>query len=426
VASAPTSVREDKGGFLDSLRENRMAWILVLVAALGYFVDIYDLILFSVVRTRSLKSLGLDEQAILTEGVTLLNLQMTGMLIGGVFFGVLGDRLGRLSVLFGSILLYSLANFANAFVADTTWYGILRFAAGFGLAGELGAGITLVTESLPRHLRGLGTTFVATVGVSGALLAWWVSSHFDWRGAYIVGGVMGLTLLVLRVKVVESNMFAKAVEKKVSRGNFFHLFSSWSRLGRFAGCVLMGMPLWYTVGLLVTLSPEFAQELGVTGPVDGGRAVFFCYGGLVVGDLASGFLSQVLKSRKRAILVFLVMLFVNILAYFRWRGLSPDEYYLLCGVLGFTSGYWAMFATVAAEQFGTNLRATAATSAPNFVRGALVLISGAFLFLRPAYGTLTAGLAVGLAVMALAFLGLFIIRETFASDLDFLEFEEVS
>ncbi len=262
---------------------SKNAWLLVLVAALGYFVDIYDLILFSVVRVKSLRSLWLDEQSLLPAGVMLLNLQMIGMLLGGVFFGVLGDRLGRLSVLFGSILLYSVANFANGFVNDITWYGVLRFIAGFGLAGELGAGITLVSETLPKHLRGIGTTVVATVGVSGALLAWFVASHFDWRNAYIVGGAMGMALLFLRIGVVESELFTGLSSKAVSRGNFFHLFSSWSRVRRFVGCVLVGMPIWYTVGILVTLSPEFSKELGVSGVIDGGSAVFYCYGGLILG-----------------------------------------------------------------------------------------------------------------------------------------------
>jgi MFS transporter, putative metabolite:H+ symporter len=401
------------------------AWILVLVAALGYFVDIYDLILFSVVRTKSLKSLGLADADITSQGMLLLNLQMTGMLVGGVVFGVLGDRLGRLSVLFGSILLYSSANFANAFVDTTFWYGVLRFTAGFGLAGELGAGVTLVSETLPRHLRGVGTTIVAAVGVSGALLAWWVASSFDWRAAYVVGGVMGLLLLLLRVKVAESSMFKRAADHGVSRGKFFQLFNSWSRFKRFIGCVLIGMPLWYTVGVLVTLSPEFAKALEVEGLVEGGRAISFCYGGLVVGDFASGFLSQMMRSRRRAIMVFLLMLLAFILGYFQLHGISADSYYWVCAVVGFGSGYWAMFATVAAEQFGTNLRATVATSAPNFVRGSLVLISGAFLYLKPSMGILNAGLIVGLGVMALSFLGVSLIRETFSEDLDFFEVDEV-
>lgn len=418
---APTSLAPTDAPSPQGIAFQRKAWILVAVAALGYFVDIYDLILFSVVRVESLKGLGLPEQAVLAEGVKLINLQMFGMILGGIFFGIMGDRTGRLSVLFGSILLYSVANIANAFVHDTYWYGILRFIAGFGLAGELGAGITLVTETLPKHLRGWGATLVSAVGVTGAICAWLVATSTDWRTAYIVGGVMGLSLLLLRVGVAESHIFENLRTKAVSRGNFLLLFTSWSRLSRFVGCVMVGMPLWYTIGILVTLTPEFARELGIQGVVDGGRAIFFCYAGQVIGDLSIGFLSQTLKARKRAIRAFLWLLLGLMITYFRLQGVSAEIYYYFCLCLGVASGYWAMFATVAAEQFGTNLRATAATSAPNFVRGSLVLINSAFLFLKPSLGTLEAAFAVGVVVFAVAFVGLSMMHETFALDLNYEE-----
>lgn len=400
---------------------NRRVVFLVIVAALGYFVDIYDLILFSIVRVPSLKALGLGEQELLEPGVLLLNLQMLGMLLGGLAFGVLGDKMGRISVLFGSILLYSLANLANAFVHDVQSYAVLRFLAGFGLAGELGAGITLVAETLPKEKRGLGTTIVASVGVSGALLAWEVATRFDWRTAFIVGGVMGLALLCLRVGVLESNLFQTLREKRVARGSLRLLFRSRDRLRRFAGAILVGAPLWYAVGVLMTLAPEFGRALGVTAPVEGGRAVFFFYAGLVGGDLFSGFWSQFLASRKKSILTSLVLLSAGTLLFFFYRGLSVDAFYALCAYLGFSAGYWAMFCTVAAEQFGTNLRATVATSTPNFVRGSLVLISTVFLALKPGYGVATAGGIVGAAVMLLSFLGLWMINESYGISLDFEE-----
>lgn len=399
----------------------RMQWFLVLVAALGYFVDIYDLILFSVVRIPSLKSLGLADQELLHTGIQILNLQMLGMLLGGVAFGMLGDKRGRIYVLFGSIFLYSAANIANAFVHDTFWYGVLRFVAGFGLAGELGAGITLVAETLPKNKRGIGTAIVASVGVSGALLAWEISHQLDWRTAYIVGGVLGLLLLTLRVGVLESKLFHSMQKAPVSRGNFFMLFQSKERFLRFLGCVLVGIPIWYVVGILVTLSPEFAIALSVTEPVEGGRAVYFAYMGFVVGDLLSGLFSQFLQSRKRSIFVFLALLSLGIAAYFSIRGRGAAEFYWVAFYLGCTSGYWAVFATVAAEQFGTNLRATVATSAPNFVRGSLVLVSAVFLALKPSLGILQAGAFVGIGVMALAFTGLYLLKESFATDLDFHE-----
>lgn len=394
---------------------------LVLVAALGYFVDIYDLILFSVVRVPSLKSMGLNELEILDQGIFLLNIQMTGMLIGGIIFGILGDRLGRVSVLFGSILLYSLANLANAMVSDVVSYSFCRFIAGFGLAGELGSGITLVAETLPPKFRGLGTTIVASVGVSGALVAWLVASRFDWKSAYVVGGCMGLGLLLLRMGVFESELFHKLKESEISRGHVLLLIKSSDRFKRFLGCIFIGIPIWYIIGILVTLAPEFAIALNVDGTILGGQAVFYAYSGLVVGDMCSGVLSQFLKSRKASVAVFLILEALGIAAYFLLRGLSYQQFYWLCGYLGFASGYWAMFATISAEQFGTNLRATAATSSPNFVRGSLVLVSSAFLFFKDHIGIVFSGALVGAIVLSMSVLGLTWIRESFSATLDFEE-----
>jgi len=394
---------------------------LVLIAALGYFVDIYDLLLFSIVRVPSLKDMGFSDQLLLAQGVRLLNYQMIGMLLGGVAFGILADKYGRISVLFGSILIYSLANLANAFVRDADQYILLRFIAGFGLAGELGVGITLVTETLSRHRRGIGTMIVGTVGVSGALLAWAVASLFNWRTAFLLGGVMGLLLLFLRMKVLESGLYQGVCAKPVKRGDIFIVFHSAERLKRFLGGVLIGIPVWFVVGILITLSPEFAQVLGVKGSIDGGRAVLYCYIGLIFGDLVSGLLSQLLKSRRKSIAFFLLLASVGIFKYFKMLGPTADQLYGGCIFLGFACGYWAMFVTVAAEQFGTNLRATIATSTPNFVRGSLVPVSAAFMALKPRLGMLTAGAVVGIGVMLLAFLGLGLIQESFGANLEFEE-----
>lgn len=393
----------------------------VIVAALGYFVDIYDLVLFSIVRVPSLKSIGLTGQELIDQGVFLLNMQMIGMLIGGVIWGVLGDRKGRLKIMFGSIFLYSLANLANGMVNSIEAYAALRFLAGVGLAGELGAGITLVSEVLHKSIRGYGTMIVATVGVSGAILANIVAKGFDWRSAFVIGGCLGLVLLLLRVAVAESGMFKGMETSTVSRGNFLSLFTSRDRFGRFLHSILIGLPSWFVVGVLITFSPEFAKVLNIQGTISAGNAVMYCYMGLVAGDLSSGLLSQLLKSRKKVILLFLLLSVASVGAYFSASGVSAATFYLICGLLGFSIGYWAIFVTVAAEQFGTNLRATVATAVPNFVRGMTVPITMLFQVIRKPLGIENGALAVGLLCLVIALFSLSRLQETFHKDLDYFE-----
>jgi MFS transporter, putative metabolite:H+ symporter len=390
----------------------------VVVAALGYFVDIYDLLLFSIVRKPSLQSLGLDT---LDNGIFLINMQMVGMLIGGILWGVLGDKKGRLSVLFGSIFLYSLANIANGMVHSLEAYAAWRFIAGIGLAGELGAGITLVAEILPKEKRGLGTMVVASVGLTGAVVAGFLAKIFDWRTCYFIGGGLGMALLLLRIGVSESGMFKEAVSKSVSRGNFFSLFSNRKIFIRYMRCIMIGFPTWFTIGVLVTFSPEFAKALGVTETIVAGTAVMFAYAGLVVGDLLSGLISQLLKSRIKVMFIFLSLSTLFTFIYLNAFGVSAQMLYMLCFALGFSNGFWVIFVTIAAEQFGTNLRATVTTTVPNFVRGALVFITLMFETFRAQYGILTAGMLVGAICLSIAFFFLYGMKETFHADLDYLE-----
>ena len=407
----------------------RLFSAIVVVAALGYFVDIYDLILFSIVRVRSLNDLGITaKDAVTSEGLFLINMQMGGMLLGGILWGILGDKRGRLSVLFGSILIYSLANIANGFVQTLDQYAWLRLIAGIGLAGELGAGITLVAETLPKEKRGYGTMIVATVGVSGAMLAYWVGERFGWRNAYFVGGGLGLALLALRVGVYESGMFEQAKKSQVERGNFFALFTNGPRLVRYLKCLLIGVPLWFVVGILITLAPEFGEALGLTGPVTAGLGVFWCYFGLVFGDFISGSLSQLLRSRTRALQLFLAFCAVMVGVYlFALRGASPTAFYTVCFILGVSVGFWALFVTVAAEQFGTNLRATVATTAPNFARGSVVALVPIFNGVAAALSTtdgpnrILSGAVVGGVSLLIAFWAVSTLPETFGKDLDYVE-----
>jgi MFS transporter, putative metabolite:H+ symporter len=411
--------------------------IPVIVAALGYFVDIYDLLLFSIVRRSSLISLGVAEDQLFSQGEFLLQAQMGGLLIGGIIWGVMGDKRGRLSVLFGSILLYSLANIANGFVTTVGQYATLRFIAGIGLAGELGAGITLVSEILPSRIRGYATTIIATVGITGAILANFVARIFDWQVAYFIGGGLGLLLLLARISVFESGMFLKLKDAKVKRGNFFQLFRTKRTFTRYLGCILIGLPIWYVAGILITFSPEFARALSITGTIMAGDAVMFCYIGLAVGDFSSGFISQKTGSRKKVVAAYILLTLLMIVFYLYMPVRTADFFYTVCFLLGLAIGYWALFVTIAAEQFGTNLRSTVATTVPNFIRGTVVPLTFLFQILRDiiskhfggvagtddgqSTGIIYGALIVGVFTIAVALGALRLIDETYGRDLNFEE-----
>jgi MFS family permease len=394
---------------------------VIVVAALGYFVDLYDLVLFSVLRVESLKALGVPSSDLLNTGVLLLNLQMAGMLIGGVAFGMLGDRRGRMSVLYASILLYSAANLGNAAVTSTWAYGILRFVSGVGLAGELGAGVTLVMELMDRRTRGWGTTIIATVGVLGAATAAIVGDFLPWRAAYLVGGGLGLTVLLLRVRNSDSLMFSKVQSMGVAKGDLRLLFSPASRLLRYVAVILIGLPIWYTASILITFCPEFAKSFGMSEIPTAGQAVFYYYLGLSFGDLASGAMSQLVRSRRVVVALFVSITALTVAAYFLSAPVSLAAFYRICFVLGLANGYWAVFMAIASEQFGTNLRSTVTTSIPNFVRGAVIPITYAFQSLSPSLGLTGSALAVGATVTVASLVAITITSETFARDLDFVE-----
>lgn len=391
----------------------------VLVSALGYFVDIYDLLLFSIVRVSSLKDLGLQESEILEKGLLLINAQMAGMLVGGIVWGVWGDKKGRLSVLFGSIFLYSAANLLNAFVQDIPSYVALRFLAGLGLAGELGAAITLVSEVLTKETRGIGTTLVASFGILGAVVASVVAGLVPWRISYIIGGAMGLSLLVLRVSVQESPLFNHSKTK--DSGNLRLLFASKERMQRFLSCVAIGVPIWFVVGILITFAPEMSQSWSLDGTITAGKAIMFNYAGLSLGDLLSGLTSQWLKSRKKVVGLFLLLDLFLMFIYLWVPWTRTTSFYVLCFLLGIASGYWAMFVTIAAEQFGTNLRATVATTTPNFVRGTVVILTTLLQWSRSWFSLPQSALLVGLFSFAIALWGYLKLGESYGKDLQFFE-----
>jgi len=409
-----------------SKTDNRI-WLTVLVCGLGYFVDIYDLILYAIVRPESLTAIGVPASGLQDASEIILYAQMVGMLIGGLLFGALADKRGRLSVLLGSILLYSIMNIVTAFVSSVPMYAVFRFLSGIGLAGELGVAITLVSEVMPKNTRGYGTTVVASMGILGAVGAYAVHSLSDWRVAYIIGGILGLCLLAMRVRVRESGMFQRLEDTPAVRGNVMMIFTR-KRLGTYLSNVSIGVPVWFVIGILVTFAPEFTREGGGSTTVVAGQAVMWGYVGLAAGDLMSGLISQFLKSRRRTILVFLILTTASVAWYLFTPAKSAELTYLQTGVLGFSVGYWAVFVTTAAEQFGTNLRATVATTIPNVVRGGLLPALYLFSSLRksdidliPGQPLVSSAIIVGAISMAIAFVGLSFLKETYGKDLDYIE-----
>jgi putative MFS transporter len=402
---------------MEELVPPRLAKAAILAAGLGYFVDIFDLLLLSVLRVSSLEALGADP---FEDGVLLQNVQLVGMMLGGIAWGMLGDRRGRLTVLFGSIFLYSAATLANAFVTSLDQYLVLRFIAGFGLAGELGAGLTLVSELVEARSRGVATTLVATLGVLGAVAAALVGELVDWRTAYAIGGVMGFMLFALRVGLRESGMFRRTA-RTTRRGDFLRLFHGRERALRYLRAILIGVPIWYVVPIFITFAPEFARALGTSEPVVPGRAVLAFYVATSLGDLTSGLLSQKLHSRRKAMGLYLGLLVLGVPAYLALGMHGAAAFYAGCAWLGFASGYWAVTVSAAVEQFGTDLRATVGTSVPTFIRVSGVPMTLAFQALRPALGIVTAACLVGAAAFALALWALAHQAETYARDLDFVE-----
>jgi MFS family permease len=412
---------------MTSQRQIGILSLPVFVAALGYFVDVYDLLLFTIVRQPSVMAVGATAETIIVDSAHIINWQMSGLLIGGILWGVIGDKKGRLKVLFGSILLYSVANILTSFVQNVDQYAYCRFIGGIGLAGELGAGITLVSEMLPKNKRGIGTSMVAGIGLSGAVFAYFTFKYTkDWRLCYQIGGVLGLFLLILRIRVSESFMFESAKVANVVKGNFLQFFNNKKRLLKYIKAILIGLPTWFVIGVLVNYSNKFATGLYGENLIDSGRSVMFAYVGIAIGDLVIGYVSQYFKSRKKALLIFYSLNTLAMILFFSALNSNDDRMYAICGLLGFSTGYWAIFNTMAAEQFGTNLRATAATTIPNMVRGALPLIN--FLFLdilqkQLGWTIIQSGILTGAIVMTVTMIAFVYTEETYHKDLDYLELD---
>lgn len=403
------------------LKTNRNVIFIVIVASLGYFVDIYDLVIFSIVRVQSFHDIGIPESEMRTQGEYVLNMQMGGLLIGGIIWGVIGDKFGRIKVLFGSILLYSFANMANAFVHNINAYAIIRFFAGIGLAGELGAGITLVSESIHKDKRGYGTMMVAVIGVLGAVVAFSVARHFDWRNAYITGGVIGIVLLALRIGTFESGLYKQTATKNIAKGKLSMIFSNRERGLRYLYCLLIGLPIWFVVGIFVTQAPEFGKALGAKEMLSAGKGIVYTYIGISLGDLVAGLFAQITKSRKLAVFIFQIGIIISSVWYLSSTGITPGKFHWIAFFMGLSVGYWATFVTISSEQFGTNLRATVTTTAPNFVRGALIPSTFLFEFIVKRSDIITAGYIMIILLSAIAIFALSQLKESFNKDLNYLE-----
>jgi MFS transporter, putative metabolite:H+ symporter len=404
--------------------------IAVVVAALGYFVDIYDLLLFTIVKKSSVLAVGATDATLLVDSTKIINWQMIGLLLGGIIWGVLGDKKGRLSVLFGSIILYSAANFITGFIQTVDQYAMCRFVAGLGLAGELGAGITLVSELLPKNKRGIGTSLVAGIGLFGAVAAYFTYQYTneDWRLCYKIGGGLGIMLLFLRISVAESGMFKQVKESNVQRGNFLMFFNNTKRFKKYILAILIGLPTWYVIGILVNQSDRFGKSMFGSTTIDSGRSIMFAYTGIAIGDILIGLVSQYFKSRKKALLLFYFLCVISLVIFFSSVNNSDVRMYIICGLLGFSTGFWAIFVTMGAEQFGTNLRATAATTIPNMVRGALPLINLMFLNLFQKnweWSLIKSGIVTGIVVIIITFIAFYFTEETFHKDLNYTEGEEL-
>jgi MFS family permease len=250
-----------------------------------------------------------------------------------------------------------------------------------------------------------------------------VAQRVEWRTAYFIGGGLGLVLLVLRLSVAESGMFQqlRATSNNVSRGNFLRLFSDLGRFAKYLRCILIGLPLWCIVGILVTFSPEISGAMKVQGEIKVAQAIIFCYLGITFGGFVSGYFSQLFQSRRKILFLFLIFTALAMAAYFLAAGQSNGTFYLVILLLGFGVGYWTIFITVAAEQFGTNIRATVATTVPNFVRGATVPMTLGFNHLKPACGIVASAAIIAFASVAVALWALRGLEETHDKELDYLE-----
>lgn len=394
---------------------------MIILAAAGYFVDIYDLLIFSSERVESLEEIGVPVQNMKSVALMLQNYQMAGLIAGGFIFGMLADKLGRVRVLFASILLYSFANLGNAFVTTVPVFAAFRFIAGLGLAGELGIALSWISESLQRNQRTIATMIVSAIGLCGGITAAIVSSLLHWQTSYIIGGLMGLLLLGFRITVQESELYKKTKHESLQKGNLIQLFSNKSQMARFTLCVLSGAPSFIFMSIYVTLAPEFATAFNITGKISVSHAIMVYLIAFTVSDILCGLLSRMLQQRKAALLIYVMIQTLAVGFFFLVPPITSTDLYMRCVFLGFSVGYWGILITNSLEQFGTNIRATVATSTSNLIRGITIPATIVFSLVASSLGIIASGMIIGFSLIAISVISILLLEDKFENDLNFAE-----
>ncbi len=407
--------------FFATIFRQRNLVLAIVASSMGFFVDLYDIIIVSVLRRSSLLDLGIAEADLQAKGVLLLNTQMAGMLLGGFLWGMLGDKKGRLSVLFGSIALYSITTFLHAYAPNYEVYLLLRFLAGIGLAGELGAAVTLVSEQMPPKWRGMGPAIIGSFGMLGAVAGAYIGGHYSWQFTYQLGGGMGLVLLLLRLGVMESGLYRNLQGAQVRQGDLWLVLRDRKQLLKYCAIILMGFPGWFVNGVVMTFTPEIAAGMGMQEipSVSMVFTVFFL--GFTFGDFSCGLVSQWLQSRKKAIFRYLSAFTLLMITYFAIGYRSVQIYYTLFFLMGISVGYTIVLITNGAEMFGTNIRSLVTTSSLNLLRASVIPQATLFNLLTHSMGAAKAAALVGILSVAIAFWAYTQLEETFHKDLNYVD-----
>lgn len=404
--------------------------LLILVASLGYFVDAYDLIIASVVRSSAIVELGLAQVGTPehTKYAQLFEyVQSAGILLGGIIFGVYSDKKGRKKALYYSIAIYSIANILNGLLSASvpfvgTVYCILRFICGFALAAELSIGIVMISETMKAKHRGYGTMIVVSFGILGAVLAAvlfeFIGIH--WQTLYLIGGIAGVLLLIFRFSVKETNPFLDLENQESERGSWVMIFKNRRLLKILFNAILLGFPIYFFISIPIKFATDYGKELGLT--IKGTIPIIVFYIAMSVSDIIANYLCQLFENRKKVLYFYLGLCTISVFLLHFYPPTTPEQYfYLFSPLMGFASGYWALLITFTNEQIGTNIRSTYTTAVPNVVRSLFIPIQLLLTVLQPTFGTSTSVFYIGVLAVILALLGLYSLKETWGKNLKFID-----